>query len=193
MRFVRTLVLLTAVTLPVLVSAGPAAAVPARVDTVVLRVDRFAPWSPAAPPSAVTYDENLVPARAIIVVSSLRVRGGTLVWLRTARLAPNHRYGTHVHRQACGADPATTGGRHYQNVPDPVQPSARPEYANPANEAWLDFTTDAHGFGAATTLVRWTFRPGEANAVVLHAEGTRTGPGEAGMAGRRVACLTLPL
>ena len=35
----------------------------------------------------------------------------------------------------------------------------------------------------------WEFRDGEANSVVLHAQHTMTGPGQAGMAGDRLACI----
>jgi Cu-Zn family superoxide dismutase len=191
MRFARRSVLLAAGVLPMLVAAaGPAAGAPAAAQTAVVGIGQFAPWNSAWPPQAVTYDPSLVPVGAVIVVTSVTLHGKTLVWLSAARLAPNRRYGTHVHRRACGADPATAGG-HYENVPDPVQPSVRPEYANPQNEVWLDFSTGAGGSGTAVALVDWTFRSGEANSVVLHAEGTRTGPGEAGTAGRRLGCLTV--
>jgi Cu-Zn family superoxide dismutase len=67
-----------------------------------------------------------------------------------------------------------------------------PAYANPRNEVWLDLTADAAGAAAVTTRLTWTFDEVEPpRSLVLHAEHTRTAAGTAGMAGARVACLTL--
>ena len=68
-----------------------------------------------------------------------------------------------------------------------------PSYANPHNEVWLDFTVDGYGTATASTVLNWTFPAGErARSLILHAQPTKTGPGVAGTAGPRVACLTLP-
>ena len=68
-----------------------------------------------------------------------------------------------------------------------------PAFANPANEIWLDLTTDAAGNGRAKAVVDWQFpsgrRPG---SVIIHERHTSTGAGTAGVAGQRVACLTVP-
>ncbi|HVQ92735.1 MAG TPA: superoxide dismutase [Mycobacteriales bacterium] len=189
MAVVRRLVIAVVAGLALL-PAGPArAAGPAA--GVVVRVAQFQPWDAARPPAAVTYDEGLVPAGGLVVVAALTGRGGTLVLLSVAGLVPHHQYGAHVHRSPCGETPAASGA-HYQNVPDPVQPSVDPRYANPANEVWLDVSTDAGGAGRAIARVRWTARPGQANSVVLHAHGTSHEPGGAGTAGARVGCLTVP-
>lgn len=74
-------------------------------------------------------------------------------------------------------------------VPDPVQPSVDPAYANPRNEVWLDFHTDAAGTAVNHATGDWQFRGRNANSFALHEEHTRTAPGEAGAAGARPACL----
>ena len=77
-------------------------------------------------------------------------------------------------------------------MPDPVQPSVDPAYANPQNEVWLDLTTDGEGAGSATTTVAWGFeRAPRAQSVVIHAMPTATGAGRAGTAGDRAACVTV--
>ncbi|MEW1720018.1 superoxide dismutase family protein [Streptomyces sp. NPDC093109] len=158
---------------------------------------RFVP-PPAAPlplPNALTYETALVPAGSRASVAEHVTAGArgpvTAVVLRVSGLLPDRVYGAHVHTKPCGATP-DAAGPHYQNVPDPHQPSTDPAYANAANEVWLDFTTDARGTGFAVSRHDWRFRPGAANAVVLHEHGTATDPGDAGTAGGRAACLTVP-
>jgi Cu-Zn family superoxide dismutase len=63
-----------------------------------------------------------------------------------------------------------------------------PTYANSANEAWLDFTTDASGAGSAEVTVAWRPRSGGANAIIVHALATMEG----GVAGARLACTNMP-
>ena len=155
----------------------------------VLRVGQFASWSDDRPPTAVTYDTHLVPPGAKVVVAAVSGRRSTVV-LVVAGLLPNRAYGAHVHVRPCGATGAAAGP-HYQNAVDPVQPSVDPAYANPDNESWLDFTTGARGHARAVSRVRWGFRPGEANSVVIHERATSTEPGVAGTAGARVGCLTV--
>ena len=55
-------------------------------------------------------------------------------------------------------DPAAAGS-HYQHQADPKQPSVNPDYANPRNEIWLDFTTDATGSARSESVVRLTLDP----------------------------------
>src|SRR5690606_23761090 len=89
---------------------------------------------------ALTYDEELVPVGARgTVLSAPGLLGGTTTVLKVAGLQPNREYGAHVHNNACGPT-GKDAGPHYQNVVDPVQPSTDPDYANPDNEIWLDFT-----------------------------------------------------
>ncbi|WP_346427622.1 superoxide dismutase family protein [Streptomyces sp. AcE210] len=142
---------------------------------------RFSPPNAFVASPALTYDMELVPAGARIEV--VQRAGHGRVSVRVERLAAGRAYGAHAHQGECGGDPAAAGG-HYQRREDPVQPSTDPACANPENEVWLGFTTDAHGAGAATARQGWEFRPGEARSVVLH--------GMPGGAGARIACFTVP-
>jgi Cu-Zn family superoxide dismutase len=108
---------------------------------------------------------------------------------------PRRAYGAHLHTRPCTATPADAGP-HYQHSPDPKAaaspPSVDPAYANPRNEIWLDFTADAAGAATVTARQDWTFDEVEPpRSMIVHAERTRTAAGQAGMAGPRVACLTL--
>src|SRR4029450_2813644 len=135
---------------------------------------------------AVTYDQTAVPLGAKVFKLSLHDSHGTVVLLGVSGLAPSHEYGAHVHTKPCGANPADSGP-HYQNTPDPHQPSTDPAYANNRNEIWLDFTTDPQGNGFVTSKVDWTVTdPQHPRSVVLHEHHTHTG----GAAGARLACIT---
>ncbi len=142
--------------------------------------------------NAFTYDEAAVPVGSVVRVDSEDQDGRTTITLDATGLAPSRDFGVHVHTLPCGPQPSDSGP-HYQNDPDPAAtpdaPSTDPAYANPQNEIWLDITTDENGAAQASTTVDWEFRDDEANSVVLHAQHTMTGPGEAGMAGDRLACI----
>ncbi|OLF13445.1 hypothetical protein BU204_27410 [Actinophytocola xanthii] len=169
----------------------PDAAVPVGAELasgVGLVLARFGPYRPTA--TAVTYRPDLVPNRALVAVARASVAGRTGVLLVTEGLVPNRQYGAHVHVRPCGPAPADAGP-HYQNRRDPQQPSTDPQYANPENEVWLDFTTDARGRGLTATTVDWVFRDHRPRSVVLHETHTQTEPGSAGMAGARLACVTV--
>jgi superoxide dismutase, Cu-Zn family len=144
--------------------------------------------------TAVTYDPAIAPAGALLRVTLTPADGGLVVNLSAERLLANRDYGAHVHTKACGST-GPAAGPHYQHSPDPAAsaspPSVNPSYANPDNEVWLDFTTDASGAATSTASHRWSFAD-EPRSVVLHAERTHTAAGQAGTAGARVACLTLP-
>ncbi|MFF1731259.1 superoxide dismutase family protein [Streptomyces sp. NPDC058247] len=144
---------------------------------------RFSPPSAFVASPALTYDMKLVPAGARIEVVQRGGHGRVSVSVGVEGLVAGRAYGAHVHQGECGGDPAAAGG-HYQHREDPVRPSKDPAYANPENEVWLGFTTDAQGAGAATARQGWEFRPGEARSVVLH--------GMPGGAGARIACFTVP-
>jgi Cu-Zn family superoxide dismutase len=144
------------------------------------------PYSPTA--GAITYDQTLVPAGAQLAVVGISTRPWTTVVLSISGLLPQRGYGAHVHAKACGPLP-TDAGPHFQNKPDPVQPSVDPAYANARNEIWLDFTTDQGGNGVAFARVLWGFGERHAGSVVVHATHTHTDPGHAGTAGARLACL----
>ncbi|MFW6692973.1 superoxide dismutase family protein [Streptomyces sp. MAR4 CNX-425] len=171
--------------------AAPAAAAPGDVPDVVAREAHFVPPRHAEPGDGLTYDTTLVPAGAGITVVEVAREGTTSVRLGLSGLRPGRTYGAHVHTAPCGPDPAAAGP-HYQNRPDPEPPSADPEYANPENEVWLDFTTDDRGSAYVSARQDWRFRAGEARSVVVHEHATMTHPGAAGMAGARLACLSVP-
>lgn len=140
---------------------------------------------------ATTYDVALVPAGATGAVSATSGDGTTTVKLEVGGLLPDRTYGAHAHTKPCGAV-GKDAGPHFQYLPDPVQPSVDPMYANPRNEIWLDLTTDATGAGTATSTVDWEFTADRrAQAVIIHAMPTATEPGKAGTAGERPACITV--
>lgn len=63
-------------------------------------------------------------------------------------------------------------------------------YANPANEVWLDLTTDARGYALVAARQAWQFPPGAgARSVIIHEEHTGVTPPDAGPAGARLGCL----
>lgn len=143
------------------------------------------------PGTATTYDTALVPVGAQGSVASTSANGRTTVSLDVRELRPGRSYGAHAHAQPCGATEAAAGP-HFQNTPDPVQPGVDPAYANPDNEIWLDLTTDATGSGRASATVAWAFTGDRrAHSVIIHAMPTATGPGHAGTAGARAACITV--
>jgi hypothetical protein len=111
-------------------------------------------------------------------------------------LLPDRGYAAHARARPCGPTGAVAG-RHYQNEVDPAatpeQPSTDPDFANPRNEIWLDLRTDGDGNAVAGNEVPCVFSDRAPASVVIHqAEATATGPGDAGSAGRRVACLNVP-
>lgn len=140
---------------------------------------------------AVTFDAKAIPSGSRVTVVESPGAGTTRVELRLDGVQPNRTFGAHVHTQPCGSTPEASGP-HYQNVKDPQQPSTDPAYANPLNEVWLDFTTDARGGAHSSATVAWRFRPGEARSVVIHDHATDTTPGHAGTAGARLACVNVP-
>ena len=148
-------------------------------------------------PDAVTYDPSVVPPGATAQLEIGARGAGLAVTLQVAGMVPRRSYGAHLHTSPCTAIPAQAGP-HYQHEPDPKatpsEPSTDPAFANPANEVWLDFTADASGAASTTAVEDWAFDedhpPG---SLIVHSDVTRTGAGVAGMAGPRVACLTLTL
>jgi Cu-Zn family superoxide dismutase len=164
----------------------PAPAVKPVAETSVV-----APAASGDQPKGITYDVARIPLGAKLSTGSSVADGQTTVELKVSGLLPNTKYGSHVHTKPCGAKPADSGP-HYQNEKDPVTPSVDPKYANAQNEIWLDFTTDAAGAATASATVKWEFRKGEANAVIVHATHSSTEHGKAGTAGDRLACLTAP-
>jgi superoxide dismutase, Cu-Zn family len=175
--------------------AGSTSLAPGEVGAPsTLATGTFLPYRAGS--TAITYDPKVVPPGATARVAITRMPYGMVVRLTLAGLIPRRAYGAHLHTQPCNSAPAAAGP-HYQHHPDPVAavspPSVNPSYANPLNEVWLDFTADATGAATAVSEQNWTFPAGRAaRSLVLHAQPTRTAAGVAGMAGTRVACLTLP-
>ncbi|WP_113701440.1 superoxide dismutase family protein [Nonomuraea lactucae] len=133
---------------------------------------------------AIVYNRKLVPegARASILVESESESGKTRSSLVVEGFLSQRTYGAHLHTMPCGAKP-DDAGPHYQH---------RAGKATAKNEIWLDFTTD--GTGAASTAARnpWLLTGDSLpRSLVIHAQRTKTAPAKAGMAGDRVACLTL--
>ncbi|RNL84395.1 superoxide dismutase family protein [Halostreptopolyspora alba] len=156
--------------------------------------ETFAPYSEDA--EAITYDEQAVPPRATVEVSITGDEGGSVYSLAVTGLETDREFGSHLHTQPCGEDPGDSGP-HYQDEVDPEadsdNPSTNPEYANPENEVWLDFTTDENGEAEQETRVDWTPREDEANSIVIHDEHTSEQEGTAGAAGDRLACVNVDL
>ncbi len=144
---------------------------------------------------AVSYDPALAPIGAELTVGVEAGDEQTSVALEVSGLLADRGYAAHLHTQACGATGADAGP-HFQQEVDPAAtpeaPSADPAFANPENEIWLDVETDADGAGTSMAEVPFAFGSEGPRSLVVHAEeATATGPGEAGSAGDRVACMTL--
>ncbi|WP_116050201.1 superoxide dismutase family protein [Amycolatopsis palatopharyngis] len=145
---------------------------------------------------SITYDPELAPVGAVLRVKSESENDSTTVTLEVEGLLPDRGYAVHAHTDHCGPT-GDKAGPHYQHEVDPQatpdNPSHDPRYANPRNEIWLDVVTNDEGSGETSAQVPFVFTDHAPNSVVVHeAETTRTGPGEAGKAGGRIACLTVP-
>ncbi|GEL18193.1 superoxide dismutase family protein [Pseudonocardia asaccharolytica] len=140
---------------------------------------------------AITHLPGLVPPGATAKITSTSGGGRSTVTLEVAGLVSDRHYGAHAHTKACGPA-ATDSGPHFQHEKDPVSPSVDPAYANPQNEIWLDFTTDARGRASTTSTMDWEFTDqAHPASVVVHANHTATEPGKAGTAGDRAACVSV--
>lgn len=170
----------------------PAGALESAGTPRVIAEGTFRPGDPAA----ITYDPAVVPAGATAQVAFGVSASGVRVRLSVTGLKATRAYGAHLHTKPCTTDPAAAGP-HYQHTTDPQAsaspPSVDPSYANPRNEVWLDFTTDTAGSASVLSAQTWTFDDTHPpRSLIVHAETTRTADGEAGTAGPRAACLTLP-
>jgi hypothetical protein len=94
--------------------------------------------------------------------------GKTIVVTHATGLAANTTYGVHVHNKVCSD---SNGGGHYQNVVGGA--------ADPYNEIWPVFTTNAAGVGNGWASHAFYARP-EAQSVVIHDTD-----------GKRIACADL--
>ncbi|MGH3717366.1 MAG: superoxide dismutase [Pseudonocardiaceae bacterium] len=150
---------------------------------------------PNSASNADTYNPAWAPVGARLTATMTPSGESTNAGLTVSGLLPNRGYAVHAHTNACSATP-DSAGQHYQNRIDPAAtshaPSTNPEYANPSNEIWLDVRTDAAGSGMSRVTVPFVFTTRGPGSIVVHeAMKTATGPGQAGEAGARIACLTL--
>lgn len=185
----RSLLAVTALTL----LAGCGSAPPPASSTPLAAEGTLAPATGPGP--ARTYNSALAPEGAFVRAELTPLAGGTRTTLTVRGLLPNRGYAAHAHLNRCGPTGEAAGG-HFQERPDPkvtdVRPSVDPAYANPTNEMWLDLRTDSSGAGTTTTIVPIQIAFRGPTSIVLHeAMTTMTGPGVAGTAGARLACLTL--
>lgn len=150
---------------------------------------------PADAEDAFTYDTELAPVGAELAVEVKPEADASTVVLTVTGLVPDRGYAAHAHTEACG-DTGDVAGPHFQHEADPEVDPENPKeaYVNPENEVWLDLTTDAEGNGTSEANVPFALSAeATPKSVVVHkAEKTGTGDGEAGKAGDRVACLTIP-
>ena len=152
--------------------------------------------TPSSASKAITYNPDLAPLGAALTAALIpSSEGSTTAEFTVSGLLPNRGYAVHAHTEACGVT-GEAAGPHFQNHEDPAAtpqaPSTNPEYANPRNEIWLDVRTDTAGAGTSRTTVPFVLTDRLPGSIVVHeAMQTPTGPGEAGQAGARIACLTL--
>jgi len=151
--------------------------------------------APGGQGGAFTYNPQLAPNGARVEATIQGSPQATTVQFQASGLQPNRGYAVHAHVNACGPT-GDAAGPHFQNRQDPAatpdSPSSDPAYANPQNEIWLDLHTDAQGAGSATAQVPFGFTERAPKSIVLHeAEHTSSGPGQAGQAGGRAACLNI--
>lgn len=145
---------------------------------LVVYADPYAPDRAGTP--------NPIPAAAAASATAFDVDGKLHLMLVASGLPASRRFGAHLHKLPC--DDASKAGGHYQHTPAPAGAIPNdPTYANSANEAWLDFTTDATGKGEADVTLPWLPRHGEARAIIIHDMATGSG----GVAGPKLACLPL--
>jgi Cu-Zn family superoxide dismutase len=177
---------------------GTASAMPGPSSAEPGTVTAKGTFHPAATPqpgtTAFLYDTSAATASAAAELTLHSAGDHTKVTLAVTGFKPNRAYGAHLHVNPCGKDPKAAGG-HFQHHPEPTatsSPSNNPTYANPQNEVWLDFTTDAEGNAKASADQPWALSPQHRPySLVIHADETMTAPGQAGVAGARVACLTI--
>jgi len=148
-------------------STGPVGGEPIVVDATFSAT--FVPGVPA-----VTYDRASVPEAGKVRVIVMREGEASLA---VAGLVPDRSFGAHLNTGECGPS-GTDTSPHYQHTVNPD-----PGFANPDNEVWLDFTTDVHGFAAATSVHAWPFDPDRPPRSIVIDNGKMTA---------KLACVNLP-
>jgi Cu-Zn family superoxide dismutase len=148
------------------------------------------PWTVYDNPFMNAAMPNPIPAAVTGSATAWDMGGKLKLALTMSGLPADRQFGAHLHKLAC--DNMQAGG-HYQHNPWPDGGMASdPVYANPTNEAWLDFKTNGSGVGSATVMVDWVPRAGGAKAIIVHNMATATSP-MGGVAGPKLACLPLAL
>lgn len=183
----RILPAAAALALAAMTATAPVASSSPDGDVAVrLSSGTFTPYSADA--TAITYAADEVPIGSRANLLAIMLPNGDYKLVASLRgLEPNRDYGAHVHVRPCGPTGADAGP-HFQQVEAPEGVSGDPTYANPDNEVWLDFHTDAAGNAVTTAFGDWDLR-GAAHSFVIHEHRTKTAPGVAGDAGSRLACL----
>jgi Cu-Zn family superoxide dismutase len=144
---------------------------------LIIYDDPYAPMMAGMP--------NPIPAGARASAVAFDVDGKLRIELAVEGFTPSRVFGSHLHKLACDDEKA---GGHYQNAPFPMGGMATdPMFANPDNEAWLDFQTDAAGLGAVELTLDWLPRAGEAKSIIFHHMASGTG----GVSGAKLACLPI--
>ncbi|TDC98540.1 superoxide dismutase [Nonomuraea deserti] len=132
--------------------------------------------------SAIAYDRKLAPKGAQASVTVESSGDETTTSLVAEGLLPDRRYGVHLHTKPCGKKPDDSGP-HYQHHPGKI---------NPESEVWLDIRTDDEGAGRSTARNDWALDPARLpGSLVIHAKPTTPKGPKAGVAGDRIACVTL--
>ncbi|MGW0805683.1 superoxide dismutase family protein [Nonomuraea sp. NPDC002799] len=132
--------------------------------------------------AAIAYNRKLAPRGAQASLTAESTGDQTRTSLVVEGLLPDRRYGAHLHTKPCGAQPDASGP-HYQH---------HAGEASRASEVWLDFETDEEGTANSTARNDWALDASRLPAsLVIHAKSTTPSGPEAGMAGDRIACLTV--
>ncbi len=132
-------------------------------------------------------ENNPIPASATAMGTAWDSGGKLKLALEVAGFPADRDFGAHLHKLPCQD---TKGGGHYQHTAAPTMEDVNtPDYANTANEAWLDFKTAADGSAMIESTQNWLPRAGEARSIIIHAMMTD----ENGRAGDKLACLPLSL
>ncbi len=165
----RKSVLLAAASAAIILAAGAA---PAGAAGVVSASRQLSDLSPA------THATDGAHARLYAVAPG---NGSTYFYFVVTGLDPaavGTTYGAHVHVGPCVPGNGAAAGPHY-NTGTGGPPSTQ-------NEVWLDFTVRPGGVGVGSATVPFEIAPGAAQSVVIHAQPTQHGTGNAGA---RIACL----
>ncbi len=135
-----------------------------------------ATFSPTFMPGipAVTYDPDSVPVTGKIRAVVLREGEASMA---ISGLGPHRFFGAHLNTTECPPSGMDVGPRLQHTV------NADPDFANPENEVWLDFTTDGNGLATSTSVHAWPFDPDRPpRSIVIDDGNTAT----------RLACVNVP-